>query len=112
MNKNRIIFFLFLILTSFCEYAEAASFPYNLAIDPKERTDELTVIGSLQSHDIADKETLLDVARDYGLGYNEIALYYPGLYSGQKPHILGILYSLGLELKVCHWALSFCASPS
>jgi len=36
-----------------------------------------TVVGFMQDHTIGEKETLLDVARLYGLGYNEIELLYP-----------------------------------
>jgi L,D-transpeptidase ErfK/SrfK len=40
---------------------------------------DYTVIGSEQSYTIKDKETLLEVARDFDLGYNEIVDANPGI---------------------------------
>lgn len=39
----------------------------------------MTVVGAPAVHALDSGETLLDVARNYGLGYNEIALFYPKL---------------------------------
>ena len=36
-----------------------------------------TVVGCMRHHTIAPKETLLDIARNFGLGFNEIQLLYP-----------------------------------
>ncbi len=36
-----------------------------------------TVVGSIQHHIVSPKETLLDIVRHFGLGYNEIMLLYP-----------------------------------
>jgi L,D-transpeptidase ErfK/SrfK len=36
-----------------------------------------TVIGIPQIHKVSDEETLLDIARQYGLGFNELADLYP-----------------------------------
>ncbi|MBW2604560.1 MAG: L,D-transpeptidase family protein [Deltaproteobacteria bacterium] len=36
-----------------------------------------TVVGSVGHHIVAHKETLLDIVRHYGLGYNELSLLYP-----------------------------------
>lgn len=36
-----------------------------------------TVVGSPQNHIVVLKETLLDIARHYGLGFNELSLLYP-----------------------------------
>jgi L,D-transpeptidase ErfK/SrfK len=38
-----------------------------------------TVVGCMQHHTIAPKETILDIARSFGLGFNEIQLLYPGM---------------------------------
>jgi L,D-transpeptidase ErfK/SrfK len=38
-----------------------------------------TVVGSVQHHIVVPKETLLDIARNFGLGYNELSLLYPKL---------------------------------
>lgn len=35
------------------------------------------VVGNPQWHQVRSKETLLDIAREYGLGYNDMALLYP-----------------------------------
>ncbi len=75
MNKNGFI--LFLILIGICGSATAASFQYTFTPGPAAMETERSVIGFFQYHTVGYKETLLDVARDYGLGYNEIALYYP-----------------------------------
>jgi L,D-transpeptidase ErfK/SrfK len=41
------------------------------------RPETKTVIGMIRKHVIQKEETLLDVARDYGLGFNEIEDLYP-----------------------------------
>lgn len=38
-----------------------------------------TVVGSVRHHTVTPKETLLDIARDFGLGFNEIRLLYPAM---------------------------------
>jgi len=76
-NKNGTILVLSLILTGLCGPVSAASFHYSFAAGPADMGSEHSVIGFFQYHNVAYKETLLDVARNYGLGYNEIALYYP-----------------------------------
>ncbi|MCF8025418.1 MAG: L,D-transpeptidase family protein [Desulfobacteraceae bacterium] len=45
----------------------------------------MNVIGFMQPHVIKKSETLLDIAREYGLGYNEIALLYPDMDSWAPP---------------------------
>ncbi len=40
---------------------------------------KLTVIGKPQWHTVKPKETLLDIAREYGLGFNDVALLYPNM---------------------------------
>ena len=59
-------------------FAFAGGFEYRL---PDQRTAPETwdtVVGFMQAHTVREKETLLDVARLYGLGFNEIELLYPG----------------------------------
>lgn len=41
------------------------------------RYNDLTVIGKPAFYKVKSEDTLLDVARDHGLGYNEMALLYP-----------------------------------
>ncbi len=43
----------------------------------KYRYNNLTVIGDPVFHTVKSEDTLLDIARDYGLGYNEMVLPYP-----------------------------------
>lgn len=40
---------------------------------------DITVVGIPRYHTIGPKDTLLDVARQYGLGFNEIQLAHPGV---------------------------------
>ncbi len=47
----------------------------HLVLDPKADT----VIGVLGEYKIKEKDTLLDVARDYDLGFNELEDLYPGV---------------------------------
>jgi L,D-transpeptidase ErfK/SrfK len=57
--------------------AFADAFEYRL---PDERTSSetwTTVVGVVRLHTVAPKETLLDIARNYGLGFNEIQLFHP-----------------------------------
>lgn len=79
MKKNGTILFLSLILIGLCGSATAASFQYSFAPGPAAMETERSVIGFFQYHTVGYRETLLDVARDYELGYNEIALYYPDI---------------------------------
>jgi L,D-transpeptidase ErfK/SrfK len=38
-----------------------------------------TVIGVIQGHTVQEGETFLDIARNYGLGFNELEILYPSL---------------------------------
>ncbi|ROR03097.1 L,D-transpeptidase family protein [Desulfosoma caldarium] len=49
--------------------AEIFKYPYDL--------DSQTVVGQPRLHQVKQGESLLDIARTYGLGYNEMALLYP-----------------------------------
>lgn len=49
--------------------AHVVKYPYQL--------DSETVVGLPRLHQVKQAETLLDIARAYGLGYNELALLYP-----------------------------------
>jgi L,D-transpeptidase ErfK/SrfK len=69
IHINKINIFLisfFLVITS--QKATAGGFRYG---------KNKTVIGVVQHHIVAPKETLLDIVRNYGLGYNELSLLYP-----------------------------------
>ncbi len=55
----------------------AESYRYCLNPNADKGQSAYTVVGGLRGHIVAKKETLLDIARNYGLGYNEISLFYP-----------------------------------
>lgn len=62
---------------SFAQTARAA-FPYRFP--PQDRfvyADAETVVGNPVTHIVKKKETLLDIARNYGLGFNEMEDLYP-----------------------------------
>jgi L,D-transpeptidase ErfK/SrfK len=50
------------------------------------RAQDLTVIGSPSWYTIHDKDTLLDIARRNGLGYNEVELLYPRMDAWVPPN--------------------------
>ena len=56
--------------------AHAGAFKYRLSSPGDNPASVETVVGCIQMHTIAPKETLLDIARNYGLGFNEIQLPY------------------------------------
>ncbi len=65
----KIVIFVLSIFTAMgCKTGIAGGFSYG--------TDK-TVVGCMRHHTIAPKETLLDIARHFGLGFNEIQLLYP-----------------------------------
>ncbi len=75
---NHQCFIIILMVISTFGSAGAGSYEYHLS-HPCGLDSELTVIGFRQYHLVRDKETLLDISRNYGLGFNEIELLYPDL---------------------------------
>jgi len=63
-----VIFALSIFTVMGCQTGIAGGFSYG--------TDK-TVVGCMRHHTIAPKETLLGIARNFGLGFNEIQLLYP-----------------------------------
>lgn len=59
--------------------AGAESYPYRLAGEGRLSAGSVTLIGFMQYQEVKKGETLLDVARNYGLGYNEIELCNRGI---------------------------------
>jgi L,D-transpeptidase ErfK/SrfK len=57
---------IFLVLSA--QYATAGGFSYG---------NNKTIVGVVQHHIVVANETLLDIVRNYGLGYNELSLLYP-----------------------------------
>jgi L,D-transpeptidase ErfK/SrfK len=76
--RRLAVLLLSLIIVSGAVPAQAAG-PYNIrppaaggGVDPQ----ALTVVGSPQRHPVKRGEDLLDIARHYGLGYSELAVFY------------------------------------
>jgi L,D-transpeptidase ErfK/SrfK len=74
-----LLIILFLLIIPGKLYAKGA-YPYQLpendeGIDPSANT----VIGELQDYVIKKEDTLLDIARNFDLGYNELVLLYPAI---------------------------------
>ena len=77
-HKKRVLFLLIpliLLFDSACAVAEG--YKYRLPASKGKWTGASTLIGSLQDHAVSPGETLLDVARNYGLGFHEIEILYP-----------------------------------
>jgi L,D-transpeptidase ErfK/SrfK len=74
MIKRLIFLSFFIFVPSFS--AGSGAYPYQM---PKGQKDHkaLTIIGVIQSHQIKNGETMLDIARHYDLGYQELMLVYP-----------------------------------
>ena len=75
--RARIILILVVLLLFAGESAAAEGFSYRLSSSRDDPGAEETVVGSIQIHTVKSGETLLDIARDYGLGFNEIQILYP-----------------------------------
>ena len=57
--------------------AVAIEYRYHFPSKNEKLVKAKTVVGAVQTHKIKPEETLLDVARNYGLGVNEIQILYP-----------------------------------
>jgi L,D-transpeptidase ErfK/SrfK len=57
--------------------AWAGGFKYELPFQGKDPMTWQSVVGFVQGHTVGPEDTLLDIARRYGLGYNELELLYP-----------------------------------
>lgn len=74
VSNSAFILFLFCLLLS----PAAGKDKYNAKIKEYEyRYNEKTVIGEPVFYIVKSEDTLLDIARNHGLGYNEISLLYP-----------------------------------
>ncbi len=74
MYKSSLITLFLLLLSSTPLWAAAYSY---FDVDCTGKRSPMPVIGFMQSHQVRDGDTMLDIARDYGLGFNEIRLAYP-----------------------------------
>jgi L,D-transpeptidase ErfK/SrfK len=79
--KTRILVVLFLLLISITSIVAAASSDdeeFNTTVQRYPyRFPDQTVIGTPTLYKIGPKETMLDIARKHGLGYNEVDLLFP-----------------------------------
>ena len=66
--KHLHLFFMSLVIIAGSQKTMAGGFSYGA---------DKTVVGSIRHHFVEPKETLLDIARTFGLGYNELSLLYP-----------------------------------
>jgi L,D-transpeptidase ErfK/SrfK len=65
------------LLLSTDNSAVAKEYRYHFPSRNEKLVKAKTVVGAVQTHKIKPEETLLDVARNYGLGLNELQLLYP-----------------------------------
>jgi L,D-transpeptidase ErfK/SrfK len=70
----------------------AAAYSYRLRPLQNQVQSIISVVGFMQYHTVRENETLLDIARGYGLGFNEIELLHPKIdpWIPQKGEILSI----------------------
>jgi L,D-transpeptidase ErfK/SrfK len=80
-------FSLFFVLAGFAEAWKEENFysktiiiarPFTLPLGPKDMRAQ-TIVGSPREYTIQEKDTLLDVARYFDLGYNELVQVYPDM---------------------------------
>jgi L,D-transpeptidase ErfK/SrfK len=71
MNKHVLWLFVFLFVLSFCKPSDASQF-YSFS-------KSQTVIGSVKTHPIKANESLIEIARKFGIGYNSIVSANPEL---------------------------------
>jgi L,D-transpeptidase ErfK/SrfK len=76
---RKSIFVLFVVAWFCLSGDQAFAFAYSYHFPGKDEglEESRTVIGFTQSHTVKPEETLLDIARHYGLGFNELQLLYP-----------------------------------
>lgn len=58
---------------------EAAAYPCRIPQGHGGESNLMSVIGFVDSHIVAEGQTLLDIARKYGLGYNQMVLVHPDM---------------------------------
>lgn len=72
-----VISLFFLLFPVYHDIGGASSFPYQK--EDSKFPGNSAVIGRMQTYSIKGKETLLDIARHFDLGYNEISDFYRGV---------------------------------
>jgi len=63
MNKRIFLILLCFLISGFASPKTFETYPYD---------KDTTVIGSLKTHTVKGKDSLIEIARKYGIGYNEI----------------------------------------
>ncbi len=58
-------------------HSDAAAYPCSIPHGPGGAGKLMPVIGFMDSHTVREGQTLLDIARKYGLGYNQMVLVHP-----------------------------------
>ncbi|MFN3535115.1 MAG: L,D-transpeptidase family protein [Desulfatiglandales bacterium] len=79
MNYIRILCCSIILISVSLAEGEAFTFRYNLPPTLKDIHKFNTMVGSISYHQVKPKETFLDIARNYGLGFNELEDLYPGM---------------------------------
>jgi L,D-transpeptidase ErfK/SrfK len=69
-NLKIFLFSLSVLIFVWCDVSVAGGFRYSA---------DRTVVGSFKNHTVKPKETLLDIARKFGLGFNEVEILYPDM---------------------------------
>ncbi len=72
-----IILSLFTIVGMAPSNIEAAAYPFSFQQETGGGKKPMPVIGFIDSHQIEEGQTLHEIARKFGLGYNQMALYHP-----------------------------------
>ena len=75
--KTSLLLIILSLLLSTHNSAVAKEYRYHFPSRNEKLVKAKTVVGAVQTHKIKPEETLLDVARNYGLGVNEIQILYP-----------------------------------
>lgn len=74
-----LFYYFFLAFLLMYGSAHAAGFNYQRVSKDTPAPEWKTVIGWINQHVVSEGETLLDIARDYELGWNEIEILYPDI---------------------------------
>lgn len=77
MIERSILQILIILVLIGDEVARSEGFKYRLVRPSENPSIQETVVGCPRVHTVAPKETLLDISRHYGLGFNEMQILHP-----------------------------------